>query len=46
MICWWTKAPAFSQQASSIACRREACQQYQAASSVIASATAAAMNPS
>ncbi len=37
---------AFSQQVSSIAWRREACQQYQAAFSAMASATAAAMKPS
>ena len=32
MICWCTKAPCFSQTASSSACFRLACQQYQAAS--------------
>ncbi len=39
-ICWCTKAPNLSHTPSTIACRRLAYQQYQAAFFVTASATA------
>src|SRR5512132_290045 len=44
-ICWWTKAPNFSQTPSTIACRRLACQQYQAAFGRMACSMAALMKP-
>ena len=46
MICWWTKAPYFSQTPSTIAWLRLACQQYQAAFGRMACSIAALMKPS
>src|ERR1035437_4579564 len=43
MICWWTKAPFFSQDSSTIRWRREACQQYHAAFGRMATSTATLM---
>ena len=45
-ICWCTKAPNFSHTASTIACRRLACQQYHVAFGRIACSIAWRMKPS